>query len=139
MFDNNGRAIGKDNPLDINVNASAVIQPVDVQARYAQTIQTHSATVITPSTTSVQSSWMDCNGFDKVAITLLNDAATSSDSSISWSHDGSTVQGKETVLASASQKERCGVVDIKARYAKVSVTNFDAAPHTISAWVYLKA
>lgn len=139
MFDNNGKAIGKDNPLDINVNASAVIQPVDVQARYTQTIQTQNGQAVGASTFH-DSSWIDCNGFDRIAITVLNSGATANHVHLHWSHDGSALHGMDSnMIPSTVDQYRAGETLVKARYVRVRLNNGHTAPVTMSAWAYLKA
>jgi hypothetical protein len=125
------------------LTGSNIAQPVDIQARLSQTIQTHSGVSVAPSGNSAgnyASTWIDCDGFDKIGITLNNDAATSSNIDIYWSNDNSAIHGREqNVIPSGTLAIRAGITDVKARYARVYVFNNDAAPHTFSAWAYLKA
>jgi hypothetical protein len=124
---------------DISLKESQIIQPVDVQARYGQTIQTHNAVSVGANGTS-DSVWIDCGGFDKLAITLLNDANAESLMFASWSNDGINTHGYETVGAKSVIKQNQGEVPVKARYVKVRIQNYDATvSHTMSAWAYLKA
>lgn len=125
--------------LGVNVKQSDAIVPVDIQNRLASTIQTHAGVAVAGSGSASQASYMDCDGFDKVAITLLNDASLASSANILWSNDGTTNHGSETVIVSGPTSIKAGVTDIKARYAKVQVVNGDTAVHTMSAWAYLKA
>jgi hypothetical protein len=117
---------------------STIIKPVDIQARYAQPIQTHNAVSVAASGWSV-GSWIDCTGFDKIAGTLKNDAATTSTGNVEWSNDGVTVHGIEPFFVTGTSANKVGVVDVKGRYAKFSINNGDAASHIMSAWAYLKA
>jgi hypothetical protein len=140
IYDAQGRGIDTNNPLPIKHSASDIIQPVEVQSKYASTIQTHNAVSIALSGSSIPSTWIDCDGFDKLACTMINDASTNSWANIYWSNDGTTLHGFETMFASNAQQQKSGIVDIKARYAKVVLGNADASlAHTMSAWAYLKA
>jgi hypothetical protein len=126
--------------INTNVKSSEIIQPVDIQARYAQTIPTHSGVIVTPSGSNANASWIDCNGFSDIAITLSNSGATPTRVNIYWSHDGATLQGIDvSALPSASNQYRAANIPIKARYAKLEVVNENASPATISTWTYLKA
>lgn len=120
------------------LSESAVILPVDIQARYQQTIQTHTGASVTPSGW-LPSTAIDTSGFSEIGITIFNDATTSNSVVLEWSHDGVTKHGGEIVLASSARKDGAVTVPTKARYVKVSLNNGDTAPHTMSAWAYLKA
>jgi hypothetical protein len=123
-----------------HLTGSDMILPVDIQSKLAQTIQTHNAVSVGATNgSSAQTSFMDCDGFDKLAITVNADATIQFSATITWSNDGTSIHGVETILAQAAGQSRAGILDIKARYAKVTLFNFDAAAHTVSAWAYLKA
>jgi hypothetical protein len=126
--------------LNVNLANTGIILPVDSQARYGQTIPTHSGVIVTPSGSNANASWIDCNGFSDIAITLSNSGATPTRVNIYWSHDGATLQGIDvSALPSASNQYRAANIPIKARYAKLEVVNENASPATISTWTYLKA
>jgi hypothetical protein len=110
-----------------------------VTLRNAKTIQTHNAVSVAANGKSV-SAWIDGDGFENLAITLLNDATTSSRVDIWWSNDGTNHQATDSsVIPSGTSTHRSGIVVTKARYFKVSVFNEDdLAAHTMSAWAYLK-
>jgi hypothetical protein len=123
-----------------HITGSDIMQPVEIQGRYAQTIQTHNAVSIGASASSTQSTWIDCNGYDQIAVTLSNDGTTASTLNVTWSNDGVTAHGAEAILPNATgSAQRTGIVPVKARYAKLVLINGDAAAHTMSAWAYLKA
>jgi hypothetical protein len=124
--------------LDTNLKASEIIQPVDIQARYSQTIQTHNAVSVGASGSSA-SNWINCDGFDNVAVSLLNDASATNKVDVAWSHDGINQHTFETVCNTTSAKYNVGEVGIKAQYCKLVLINSDTASHTMSAWAYLKA
>lgn len=113
------------------------ILPVDIQSRYAQTIQTHNA--VSVATGWSNGLWQDADGFDKVAVTLKNDASTSNTANIEWSNDGVAIQGVETIIANSTTNNRSAITEIKMRYFRVNIYNGDAVAHTMSAWAYLKA
>jgi hypothetical protein len=123
---------------DVTVAESTILQPVDIQARYSQTIQTHNAVSVGANGWGA-SSWIDCNGFDKLALTLLNDASTASKAVIHWSHDGITHHGETSILSSEATAKRTSITDVQARYARININNADTVSHIMSAWVYLKA
>lgn len=112
--------------------------PVVLTGRKQQTIQTHNAVSIPASGQSTPATWSDANGFDTVGITLKNDASTSNGADIYWSNDGTNIHGVESPLTAAVGLFRVTSVTVKARYFKLVLNNNDAAPHTMSAWAYLK-
>lgn len=122
----------------VTILASEIAVPIDVQAHYAKTIQTHNAVSVGASGNS-NSSYIDCDGFDKVAFTVLNDAATNSSVETHWSNDGINAHGAETLIVQSTSPNKVGISDIKARYVRVQLKNADTVAHTMSAWVYLKA
>ena len=132
---------GKNNPLPASIESSNIMQPVDIQSHYQQTVQTHTGAMIAPGVWSTPSTWVDCAGFDNVALNMSNDATTATRVHMLWSNDGVTGIGTDyDVLPNASgYQTRSAIVGTKARYCKPSILNGDAAPHTMSAWVYLKA
>jgi hypothetical protein len=125
--------------LGVNVKQADAIVPVDIQNRLASTIQTQSGVSIAPSGSNLLANFIDCDGFDKVAGTLMNDAATNNSLNLKWSNDGTNFHGDELILASAAVQKRPFETGVKARYLKVEALNGDVAAHTMSAWVYLKA
>jgi hypothetical protein len=139
IYDAQGRGIDTNNPLPIKHSASDIIQPVEIQSRYAQTVQTHNAVSVALSGTS-NGIWIDCDGFDKVSATLINDASANSSLLIHWSNDGSTLHGVDTIIGASTQQQKSGIIETRARYARIQCFNQDATlAHTMSAWVYLKA
>jgi hypothetical protein len=121
------------------ITDSDAILPMGGEYRKQKMTQTHSGINIIANSFNVSTSWIDTDGFDKVALTMLNDANATCSMDLFWSHDQSTIQGKEVAaLSSSAVRERAGVVDTKARYMKVVVVNGDAAPHVFSSWIYLK-
>lgn len=135
IHDGYGRGIDENNPLPIKEN-KGYITPVDVQARLSQTIQTHSGVVIANTAQNTTATYIDCDGFDKVAITYTQSVAGTSNATFFWSNDGATNHGHEDILTTAMKS---GCFEVKARYLKVGIYNGHTAPFTISAWVYLKA
>jgi hypothetical protein len=136
--DEYGITEGSDGATHTKLTGSNVAQPVDIQARYAQTIQTHSGVTIAPSGNSTQSSYIDCDGFDRIAVTSPSDANHAGTVELIWSNDGSSIHFYDTI-STAATGTRGGETSIKARYVKVNLKNADAAPHTMNAWAYLKA
>lgn len=104
-----------------------------------KTIQTHNAVSVAGSNGTSASSWIDTDGFDKLAVTLLNDASTSSSITIFWSNNGSTSHGIDDNLVNNTVNVKSTILDTKSRYAMIRLNNADAAAHTMSAWVLLKA
>jgi hypothetical protein len=127
--------------LGTNIKSSEAIVPVDIQNRLSQTIQTHNAVSVGASATSANSGWIDCDGFDKLGVTFLNDASKNFSISILWSNDAVSQQGGDMDVKSTGTNSAYSstIVDVKARYAKVSLYNTDTIAHTVSAWAYLKA
>lgn len=135
----NLRALSVDTSGRLNtVTASATImQPVDIQSRFSQTIQTQNAVSVAANGGAAYSAWVDCAGFDSISVTLVNDAATSCGVTIFWSNDGANDQGPETMLAQAAARYRIARTTVKARYVRISPYNSDTIAHTMSTWTYL--
>jgi hypothetical protein len=125
--------------LGVNVKQADAIVPVDIQNRLASTIQTHSGVVVAATTGTSASAFIDTDGFDKIAISLYNDAQTNSGAYLEWSNDNATAHGAETIIATATARNKISITDTKARYVRLVIQNTDAAPHTMNAWAYLKA
>lgn len=127
-FDSNG------NPLD------RYQQPVEVQGRRQDTIQTHNAVSIAASSNS-GSAFLSCDGFDKLAVTLKTDVNHSAEIYLFWSNDGVTTHGYESIKAGAtSWTVHSAMTDVKASYVKVNIANADTTTaHTVSAWAFFKA
>lgn len=136
--------VTSDGLLKILIDQANSVIPVNMTYHETQTIQTHSGVTIGPSGNSYgnyASSWIDADGFDKVAFIAKNDGSTAFNLEIIWSHDNVNMQGDEkpALVTSGNSSMQQGVTDIKARYFKFYIANGDAAPHTMSAWAYLKA
>lgn len=126
---------------DVNTKAvdSEIQQPVEMQSRYQDTVTALNAVSI-GATSSSLSTYFPCEGYDTLAVTLQNSAATSSTVKVRWSHDGLADNGEETVLAAGSDQLRAGApVKVKAKLARLEVTNGDGSARTISAWAFLQA
>jgi hypothetical protein len=133
-----GKIVDNANPLAVKTSSSDIIQPVDIQSRLQTTIRTHNAVSVAANSTSA-SAFIDCIGYDKIALSLSNDASTSSLAHIYWSHDGVNNQGYEpNVIASDTLSVKSGETTVKARYARVYIHNADTVAHTMSAWAYLR-
>jgi hypothetical protein len=136
----NTAEVASDGSQLMQLTGSNMIQPTEIQSRYATTIQTHNAVSVGASSSS-NSSWIDCDGFTDLAITLKNDAVTTAVVDIDWSHDGTTQHGRDisSPIPSGTGIVRSATTPIKGRYARISVFNGDTISHTMSAWAYLKA
>lgn len=129
---------GEDEPMPTTLTGSIVAQPVDVQARYSKTIQTHSGVTLAPSAGNI-GAWIDCEGFNELAITLMNDATASSYVNVHWSNDNANAHGEDSQVMQGTSRYKSGNIAVKARYARFLVYNSDATPHSMSVWAYLKA
>lgn len=126
------------NPAD-SVDSSGN-QGIAVNKRNQNTIQTHTGVSVAANGNNMQTNWMDCNGFDKIAVTLLNDASASCSADVYWSNDGVNIHGSTpNVIASGVKTYASGITDLQARYAKVRLNNGDTTnPHIMNAWAFLK-
>jgi hypothetical protein len=131
------RSVSNTRDVNSNIKSSDISLPTDQQSRLAQTIQTHNAVSVGASGSS-DSSWIDCDGFDRLALTMKNDASTNSQVYLYWSNDGTNSHGYEQFIVTSTAAYKQAETPIKARFVKVQLLNGDAASHTMSAWVYLK-
>jgi hypothetical protein len=125
---------------DVTIIGSDVIQPIDIQSHYQQTIQTHNAVSIALNSASM-SSYIDTDGFDKVSILLKGDSSFSNSVDIYWSVDGTSDVGADyAIIPVGTRSVGDAIIDTRARYFRLNVKNMDTAlAHTMSAYVYLKA
>jgi hypothetical protein len=125
---------------DVTVIGAEVIQPVDIQSRYSQTIQLLNAVSNVANGWS-NSAFIDTDGFDVIAITYMNDAATTSRALLQWSNDGVNIHGEDAVtLPTTTGTKLVGDTRTRARYVRLGIWNGDTTlAHTMSAWAYLKA
>lgn len=113
--------------------------PVDIQARLSKSEQTHSGVTIAPSTWSTAGSWIDCSTFYDLGINLTNSLAQDTAIDIVWSHNGTTISGREADIKPGLLLEKAFLTQTKAPYVRIDVFNKHTAPVTINTWAYLKA
>lgn len=132
---------GSNGAANVQLTGSNVIQPTEIQSRYATTIQTHTGAVVAPSNSNTQTAWMDCDGFSEICLTVLNDGATDNKADIQWSNDGTNMHGADfNIIPPGATQYRAVSTQIKARYAKIKIyNNATDIAHTMNAWAYLKA
>lgn len=111
----------------------------EIQSRYSTSVQTHSGVTIAPSTWSTASTWIDCSTFYDVGINLTNSLAQDTAIDIVWSHNGTTISGREADVKPGLLLEKAFLTQTKAPYIRVDVFNKHTAPVTINTWVYLKS
>jgi hypothetical protein len=122
---------------NVGLDSSNAIIPIDIQSRLASTIQTHNAVSVGASAESL-GTWIPCDGFDKVSVTMKNDAGTASFITLQWSSDGSSVCGEDVQIINNSNPFKAIETGTKASYLRVRLYNSDTIAHTMSAWIYLK-
>lgn len=103
-----------------------------------KTIQTHNAVSLGAGVSS-NSSFFDTDGFDAIALTVLNDASSSLTGQLIWSHDGVNQHGVETPFNANSYQWLITDLKTKAKYVRVWIMNNDTIAHTVSSWIYFKA
>lgn len=136
VSDNTGG--GASGIVDTNLKSSEIALPVDVQARYARTIQTHSQVAVASAAWS-EGMWIDADGYDRVALTMTNSGFTTAQANIQWSHDGVNVQGMDyAVCPSDANNHKAGETGVKARYLRVQLYNAHSASATLNCWARLK-
>lgn len=108
---------------DINLDGSNAAIPVDIQARYAESIQTHNA-VVNPS--AAASSFIPCEKFSEL-VCHMNVAGTIL---VEWSVDGTAVVSDETFTS-----VKIARVKGAAPFVRVKIT----ATGTVTAYAYLLA
>lgn len=125
--------------FSVGISSSEIMQPVDIQSHYQQTIQGHVGVTIPPESYS-SSVWIDTAGFNELAISVQCASSQSHAMTTDWSFDGVNPQGFESVKDLPSAGTRMTVsIPTKARYIKFNVRNNLTTPNTVSSWVYLKA
>lgn len=137
-FDENKHPIQDVQLTGSNIPEAQAI-PYHIVKRKQTTIQTHNQVSVGASGGISDSAWIDCLGFEKLAFTVLNDAAKPNHVHIWWSNDGINNQGITlNAVPSTSDQHRAGEVSVMARYVKIRLNNGDTVSHIMSAWAYLK-
>lgn len=114
-------------------------QNVKISGRAGNTTQTQTNVSIAGNSSNTQSTWMDLSGYSDLQLTVTNDAVTTHYATIYWSHDGINTHGTDVIIPSGTTSGRTATIKIRARWAKVVLSNADTAQHTMNAWVYLTA
>ena len=122
------------------IKDSDVMVPVDIQSRYQKTIQTHNAVSI-PLSGNNASAYYDTTRFDSLGVIVRNDVAGKALTVlITWSNDGVSPHGEESLIANATAQYLGASTTIKAKWFRILVINGDSAlAHTVSTSTYLKA
>jgi DUF4097 and DUF4098 domain-containing protein YvlB len=125
---------------DVTIIGADIIQPVDIQSHYQQTIQTQNAVSVALNGSST-SSWVDTDGFDRLSIAMQIDSGVSNSVDIYWSTDAVNIHSADYgVLATSTLAKRTTIIETRLRYVQIVLKNQDSAlAHTMSAWAYLKA
>jgi hypothetical protein len=131
---------GSNGSAQVTLAGSNVINPVDIQARYAQTIQPHSVVNI-PAYERSYSQWIDVSGFNEIEISVIGEGDVF-DCYIEFSHDANRVVysdaysyhhdgGQIDLEGTFSQK-------VKTRYVRLIIMNGQSGTLVSSSWLYLK-
>lgn len=131
------RAPGYFVPVDESGNVG-----MSLTGRKQTQAQTHNAVSVGSGSGSYNNTWIDCNGYDQVGVTMLADAGVAGTGVYAaWSNDGVTQHGYENVIPTSglASTSKSGGVPVRARYLKLQAFNSDATTHTMSTWAYLKA
>ncbi|MFJ8247291.1 hypothetical protein [Peribacillus asahii] len=122
-----------------SIENAEIMMPVDIQNHHSESIQVHNNTVVANATYADSSTWLPCEGFDKIAVTFKNSGSTASVIYAIFSQDGVNMEGQISILPSATDQHRAGEVPVCAPYFKIRVHNGHTAPVTVSATATLKA
>jgi hypothetical protein len=131
------KTTGEKNPLPVSVEDSGGAAQVDIQYRKQKAIQTHAPAVVAANGTA-NGVYIDTDGYNEIAVTLTNDAATANQVHFHWSVDNGATLNALEMMTTSTISSSAVIVPIKSRYVRVVLKNGDAAPHTMSAWAYLK-
>lgn len=112
---------------------------VQTIARKTITIRTHDS-VNVPSGQTNMSDWINSDGFESVALTLLVNIPAPVAAIIQWSEDGINIDAEEVMMSSnVVLQARCIDTKTKACYFRVIVNNTGVEDHIITTKCYLKA
>lgn len=113
--------------------------PVDIQSRYAQTIQTHNAVSVGASGFSL-GSWIETKGYDKVVLSVKTDVQHALRIKCHWSMDGTNAAIGNDYVLNVTATEGNIEIPVKLPWLRVEIRNDDSATaHVMSAYAYLKA
>lgn len=122
-----------------NIDSSDIMLPIERQASHHESLSVQTNVVVAPSANADSSTWLPCDGFDKIAVSLKNSGAFASEVSVLFSHDNANIDGIIDVLSNATPQYRSNEVPVCAPFFKIRVTNKHTAPATMSTKVLLKA
>lgn len=122
-----------------NIDSADIMLPVERQGVHSERLSMNSGVVVSPSATNDSSTWMSCEGFDKIAVTLKNSGSFNSSLEVLFSHDATNIDGAFEVLPNDSAQYRAGEAPVCAHYFKFRVRNGHTAPATITTNALLKA
>jgi len=125
--------------LKVKIDSSDIQLPIQIQSRLTSVVQSHNNVLIPPTTWSESTGWFDCSKFDKLALSIANDANVSSQAQVIWSFDQNGRHGLDTIIPTGTSQQKSGITDIKAPYCKISVKNDDSASHTVNVNIFLKS
>jgi hypothetical protein len=132
---------GSNGAAQVTLAGSNVIQPMDIQARYAQTIQTHSVVNI-PAYDRSYSQWVDVSGFNEIEISAIGQGDIF-DCYIEFSHDTNRVVMSDAYSyhheGSQIDSEGGFSQKVKTRYVRIVIMNgSNSGVLVASSWLYLK-
>jgi hypothetical protein len=131
---------GSNGAAQVSLAGSNVIAPVDIQARYAQTIQSHSVVNI-PANDRSYSQWIDVSGFNEIEITAIGEGDIF-DCYIEFSHDANRIVFSDAFSyhheGSQIDSEGAFSQKVRTRYVRIVIMNPSPGVLVSSSWLYLK-
>jgi hypothetical protein len=123
-----------------DVNIATVSVPIDTQlTKRKQTTEQVLLSVAVAASGNATTGWLDTDGFDESAFTVLSQSLNHK-VSVYWSNDGGGTHGAEyDILPQSNQQHRAVIVQNKARYIKLRIDNTHTATQTFTAWLYRKS
>ncbi|MGG1916040.1 hypothetical protein ABFY54_28985 [Priestia megaterium] len=138
---NEANGINEDGSQNTKITGSDIQQPVEIQGHVSQVVQAQNAVSVAANTWN-NSSFIDCAGFDSIAVNVVVDnISANAFIECGWSNDGVNIHGK-TLLSSGMGAALQGTffTPIGLRYARIQIKNQDSAnARTVSALVNMKA
>lgn len=124
-----------------NTNTASPSRKKRKNFRNQDTIKTHDNVTIASANGGYGSSgnFVSCDGYETLALSLLNDASTNSTISVDWSNDGTIANIANEVLVADTKNVKSGITTVKGSYFRVFIWNSDTVSHVFNAYAYLKS
>jgi hypothetical protein len=130
----------EDGAANVQVAGSDVMIPTQLQGKVFKTVLAFTSAPIAANTYVTGANYIDCDGYDKVSVSVNMTSGTGMHFTIDWSHDGVAYFANPSGLIYDGSSQAAAVeAPVLARYARIGIKNKDATnPKTTVGYFLLK-